>query len=346
MDTSSTLDRALDRLHRTDFAYAAGGVDGLSNHGPMAAASLAELGAEDRIEPFVARYLRRLRPLPAPSLAPARLGDEASARAFLATYEAAFACGDARGSLAATLRPLLPGAVAAATHGWLRTAHAAWALAAADTPSRRREMAFGLASWASTFQRVPGDPGSRRQPGLDVARALAQVPLLPPSARREAGLIVDRVAQCAEVDGFEAAVAAVDLDAKPFEATVGVLTRSAARLFLANPTERFVYLHAVTASSALRLVAPHLDGPTARAALGAVFHAVAALHATHGEPDSGASVLREPERCDAPSRESVRARAAASDDDHAVKLGAAALREHAATGDGTFLEVAEAWLAR
>ena len=47
-----------------------------------------------------------------------------------------------------------------------------------------------------------------------------------------------------------------------------------------------------------------------------------------------------------PSPASVRMRAVASDNDHDVKLAAAALREHAATGSEEFLAVAEAWLGR
>lgn len=332
MDTLDTLDNAFARLHLTDVEYASGSTDGLSNHGPMAVESLLELGGEARIEPFLARYERRLRPLPLPDDRAPTLGDPTSARAFVDHYRAVFMRGDWRRPLARVLDELLPAAVSGAAHGWLRTAHAIRALTAHDTPVRRAELAFGLASWGARFQALPGSPGLRPRRGLDVTSALAEVPLLPLEARREASLIVDRVDQIAEVVGFVAAIESVDFDAAPLEDSISALAQAAARLFLATPSQRFIYLHAITATSALRLVWPVLGGDARRQAFAAVFHAVAALHATHGEPTSrhvigeGSWPLREH---GAPSAEAVRAAAIASDDDHDIKLAAAVLRENA-----------------
>ena len=48
------------------------------------------------------------------------------------------------------------GLMAAATHGWLRTAHAVRSLTARETPERIAELARGLAYWAARYQEVPG----------------------------------------------------------------------------------------------------------------------------------------------------------------------------------------------
>ena len=318
MSDDDRLDRALSRLHETDIEYATARIDGLSNHGPMAAESLIALGGGERVERFVEAYARRLRPLPD------------GTRAMVDDYRARLSDRPLSTIVPALLDELLPAAVSAAAHGWLRTAHALRALRARDNDVRRRELAFGLSSWKSSFQRVPGVPGRRAQKGLDVVAALARVPFLAASLRTDDGLIVDRVRAAETLDGFAEAIEAVDLDAMPIDDAIGALAAAGARLFVATPDERFVYLHTITASSALRMLDGVVDEGARRRALAGVFHAVAALHATHGDPlvshaaISGAFPIEAP-----PSADAIRARALQSDDDHDLKLADAVLREDA-----------------
>jgi len=328
------LDRALDQLHATDFEYASENLDGLSNHGPMAAEALVALGRPERVEPFVAAYMPRLRPL------------RPAARALAERYERAVGEGDWRAPLREALDELLPGAVAAGAHGWIRTGHAVRALATRDTPARRRELAFALASWSARAERLPGQPGARPEPGLDVVRALARVPIVAPVDRKRGGLITEQAEVVQGFTGFADAVEAVDLAAQPFSEAVSALAAAAARLYLATPAERFVYLHAVTATSALRIVGDALDEERKRRALGAVFQVVAALHATHADPGTAPRGLEEPFAPDLDLRQLERspatlaARAAESDDDHDVKLTEAALREHARSPRDEFVAAA------
>ena len=63
---------------------------------------------------------------------------------------------------------LAPGLMAAATHGWLRTAHAVRGLGRRQTPERLAELARGLAYWAARYQEVPGP--SRPSGTLTVGR--------------------------------------------------------------------------------------------------------------------------------------------------------------------------------
>jgi hypothetical protein len=341
MTLADPVDAALDGFHRTDVEYATSTSDGLSNHGPMVVASLAEIGRFDRIEPFVQLYAERLRPLPALDAEKPRLGDPTTRRAWIEQYEQRLlGAADWRSVARAEVCELLPGAVAAAAHGWLRTAHAVDMLVARDNETRRRELAFAFASWAARFRRLPGVPGARATRGLDVASALARVPIVPASRRSTASRILDQIDVVAELDRFADVVDSVDLDALPIEAAISSLASASARAFLASPVDgRFAYLHTITATSALRLVAPILDATTARSALGAVFQTVAALHATNADasPCSTSSARM--------SRDEILAAALETLGDHDVKLAVATVREDTRRPQPEILAAAAAWLS-
>src|SRR5262249_4391007 len=70
--------------------------------------------------------------------------------------------------------PMVPGLMAAGTHGLIRTAHAVRALSEAATPLRIEELASALAYWAAYYQTLPGVPQLRGP--LDMDRAIEQVP--------------------------------------------------------------------------------------------------------------------------------------------------------------------------
>src|SRR6202167_1637270 len=165
------LDESLDRLAATGPEF--GG--GLSNHGPMGAEALIRLGRPDDVEPWLDRYIRGLEE---PPRATDRITDE--------TWR------DARGGprrvgdwelylrdqvadegwqtvLARWWPQLTPGLAASATHGIIRTSHAARSLAAAQTSERVAELARGLAYWAATYFEVPGPASTAGHLDLDAA---------------------------------------------------------------------------------------------------------------------------------------------------------------------------------
>jgi hypothetical protein len=322
---ADAVDAALARIHTTDLEYASGRTDGLASHAPMVVGSLDEAGRSDRIEPFLKAYLPRLRPMPPLVDATIRLGDPTTRRAWVHHYEVQLlSATDWRVVTQDAVRELLPGAIAGAAHGWLRTAHAIYLLARRDTEARRRELAHGLASWAARFERLPGRPGVRPVLGLDPAGTLASVPVLAASKRRDAFLLFERTRAVADLPGFAAAVEAADLDALEVEEAIGALAAACARAFLASPESgRFAYLHTITATSALRLALPALDEESRRQTLGAVFQVVAALHATNAaERTSVAPVSVRPV-----TREAIAGWIGETLDDHDVKIIVAALRE-------------------
>jgi hypothetical protein len=328
----ATYDDVLDVIHRNDVSLG----EGLSNHAPMAAEALVALGAIDRVAPFVSSYATDLpafvddAPLPAEQRT---LGDLEQRFAWIAAFALELETGSPAQIATRELPRLMPGW--AAVHGLLRIGHALRALEREDTPSRRRELAFGLGYAAAGYHVLPGVPGARPQAGLDVVAALAAVPLVPDGERRD-GLILERFAVLEGRAAFVDAVEAVDLDALPIDAAIGELTAAAARLFVAHGSSSIVYLHAITGTSLLRLFAPYLDAAAQRAALGDAFQAAAAAHAVTasapGVPISaptGGYLIAE-----------LVERASRTIDEHRIKLTEACLREHAITARPELLAAA------
>jgi hypothetical protein len=330
----SELDDALLCFAQTGLEYAGG----LSNHGPMVAEALQALGHASLIPAWVDVYAARLRPREqgepiAPgdwsgALGSGRDGD------WIATFEAELARSDPADVLARWLARLVPGLFAAATHGPIRTAHAVRALEQHDAPERRRELAIGLAYWASRYQVLPGSPGGQPERGLGPASLLRSLPLLDPAARRP-GFFTEAVGALSGDPAFASAIDRFDAAALPYTDALSELCATAAGLYLAHPEARIAYAHCVTAPSALRMLDHHLDEGALRVSLGYAVQAVAALHATHGRvtadldgPPHDADLARLAE-----SPAELRYRAACSMEEHAVKLTEACLREDAIRPD-------------
>ncbi|HSD27278.1 MAG TPA: questin oxidase family protein [Vicinamibacteria bacterium] len=317
------LDLALERLARTGPEYAGG----LANHGPMAAEALVALRRSDAVAGWVERYARRLDPAPSASEAIPRAGWEAALgqRRRVADWAAFFRQELADASWPEVLREwvarLAPGFIAAATHGVIRTGHAARALAACVTPPRIHELAEGLGYWAANFTRLPESdaPAGHARP----SEAILSLALLPASERRSAGFITARLAGLQGFAPFRdvAAQVALDGDAAAF---LSDLTETFARVYLDNatPGKVITFVHAVTGPSAARLLLPFVDAAGTRALLRYAWQAAAALYVAMG--DRPAEPLREAEPADAAT---LVERAVSNGDEHAIKLTEACLRE-------------------
>lgn len=321
------LDEVLERFQMGGLEY--GG--GFANHGPMAAEALVALGHPALLTGWVDLYAPRLPPFsPGRAIAPAERaaarGDASRFADWVATYEAEIARDGVRAVLARELAALAPGLFAGAAHGLLRVAHAARAIGRGETPVRVREVAFGLGYWAGSYQTLPGEPGAR--PERDPIDALLTLEPVPPAARA-GGAFTDAVRALDAHAPFARALASADLRDAGSDAFLSALCRAGARLYLANPEARIAYAHAVTAPSAVRLVAPWVDAATRRA-LGTfayqaamALHAVSAARAEGGPPPSAEAVAM------ADDVDEIRYRAACSLGEHAIKLAEACLREDA-----------------
>ncbi len=327
---SPALDDALTVFAATAPRY---GPLGLANHGPMAAEALARLGRDDAIGGWVERYRGRLDEAPPPADQPlseqewpAALGREELFPDWLALFEREVADRPVAAVVGEWAPRLLPGTVGAGTHGLIRTAHGVRALAAADTPPRRLEVAIGLAFWASSYRELPGPPLLIGHQG--VPEALADLPYLPEDAPRQL-LISDMVAQVDGIaDEFEQGVASLGWSGGAMELLDQLATGGAlAYLRNADGGGAIGLVHAVTSPLAAELVLPWLAAEDRAAALGYVWQAAAALHVAYDVdrtapvPDGGA-----------PSPDALVDRALASGDEHAIKLTEAALRSYARSG--------------
>lgn len=325
------LDEALERFQMTALEYGSG----LSNHGPMAAEAITALGHPALLTGWVDLYAPRLppfelgRPLDVPERR-AVLGDPTRMSDWVATYQHELADRDWRDLLCAALPELAPGLFAGATHGWLRVAHAVRALERGETEPRRRELAFGLGYWAARFQRLPGTPGAK--PARGPAAVLRTLEPVAPS-RRRGGLFFEAVRVLDEHPGFADSIASVALAPAEVDAWIGELCREGARLYLGNPSARVAYVHAVTAPSALRLVAPLIERETLCSLAGFAFQASCALHAVQAEPRGGEVSLSDEVRRLAENPDEIRYRAACSLREHAIKLAEACLREDTISPD-------------
>jgi hypothetical protein len=330
------LDRALDVFAATAPAY---GTFGLSNHGPMGAEVLDQLGRADAIPSWVTAYKERLDPAPPPAEKPlseeewpAALGVAERFAEWLALFETEIADRPLATVVEEWVPRLVPGTVAAATHGLIRTAHGLRGLRGADTAERRVELATGLAYWASRYQELPGPPlliGHQQVP-----EALADLPYLP-EGTPEDFLISSVVAHVADIsDEFEQAVASLGPGGDPV-ALLDALAIGGARAYLRNAGagDAVALVHTVTAPLALELVLPWLAQEDCDAALAYAWQAVAAIHVGY-DIDRRAA---EAEHADPPSPDVVIEQALESGDVHALKLTEAALRCYARTKEPVLL---------
>jgi hypothetical protein len=317
--------------------------NGLTNHAPMAAEALCALGREDAVEPWLAHYREGFLPWPprreriAPEGWRTALGRPERSSDWRALLRGELEEAPWREVLERWTARLAPGICAAATHGVIRVGHATRALALAETPARRRELADALASWAMSYQTLPTDPSA---PARELApgEAIRRVERVPPAQRRFTGTITGSLEALDGFPPFAGVIALARLDGDP-AARISDLTETFARVLLANardPLSTIVFVHGVTSAAALRPLLPHLSAGTTAAALRYAWQAASALYAAFGQRPA-------PEGEAEPPRESAAElveRAIATRDEHAIKLAEACLREHGLRPSAEYLAAA------
>ncbi len=323
----STLDAALGQLA----PYGPDLANGFTSHAPMVVEALAVLGRAKAALPWIDAHRDTFLPRPAPRAPIAAddwvnaLGQPDRAGDWSVRFAGELAAAPWRTVLARWTMRLAPGLCASAFHGVIRVGHAARSLAAGESPPRLQELADALASWAAYYQTLPTATGTEAPRAA--AGALAAVAVVPPAQRRFDGTIVGSLAALADWPAFAPAIDLLDVAPEP-AAVISDLTDLFARVFLTNARDvlsAVTFVHGITGPAALRPLLPVLAPGEQREAVRRAWQAAAGLYAAFATaPPAGDPV-------DAP-RESPEVsvdRAVATGDDHAIKLAAAALGEHA-----------------
>jgi hypothetical protein len=324
----ASLDDALEKLA----PYGIELKNGNSNHAPMVAEALCALGRPDAVMPWIVRYRERMLPRPATSARirsddwHAALGERGRFADWSAFFGEELQEAPWREVLDRWVGRLAPGFCAAATHGVIRVGHAARSLAAGETPSRVRELADALASWAATYQELPAS-GHAANGRWTPRAAIARVAVVPPDRRNFVGNITASLAILDDLPEFAPAIGLIDTrgDLAPL---VAELTEVFAQVYLANAHDirtTIAFIHSVTSPAALGNIAPQIDNGTARRALRYAWQSSCALYACFGRDTAMAGEI-EPRDGD---EDGLVDRAIAHGDEHVIKFTEACLHRHA-----------------
>lgn len=295
--------------------------NGMTSHVPMVAEALSAMGRGGAAVAWVGAHRKTVVPRVAASKP---IEEEAWRKALgqrwrFADWSAFFAAEIARDGWRAVCERwvgrLAPGFPAAATHGVIRTAHAARALAQSETPLRVQEFADGLALWASTYVELPATRTASAR--LSPVEALGRVPLVPEAKRQNGGAITVALGQLVHAPGFDGVLDLIDGERAPKDTALEA-AEAFARVAVANvhsPLTAIVFTHGVTGIGAALNLLPHINAATAQTLVAYAWQSGAALMSAYATaPFDGAVAVPKPATVDRV------ARAVAHGDDHVIKL--------------------------
>ncbi len=337
------LSDAYDLLHRSGPEYDGDeqGNNGLTNHGPMVAEVLDRQGYDERIGPWLTRYVTRLRELPAARDSidetnwGGALGDGRRVGDWTAFFSAQLRDRRWQDVLDLWWPRLLPGIAAGATHGVIRVAHAVRGLTRVPEPAppQLAELAHGLAFWAARSRAVPGVADPRGQ--LEPEQALAGVPHL----ADQSGLIVRRLGRLADLPGWPAAQQALRAPATADDVPplLRRLVHAATVRYLGSGYGSPVLLvHTATAPNAVLHTLPSLPREQWIPSLAAVWSATAAIIAAY-EPAQLRPRTEWTKAAACGGAEGAVDQAAAHGDEHVIKFTDTAVEAFRDTGDDDVL---------
>jgi hypothetical protein len=286
---AETLDEAYERLHATGPEF-----DGfLSNHGPMAAEAMVRHGHGDLVGSWLDGYMRRLEEFPRGlgpigSGWPGALGDLRRVADWTALFGREIGEQPWRQVLNTWWPRLLPGVVAAATHGVIRVGHSVRALLAdGDDPSHRAELAQGLAYWAARWQTVPGGHAAAaaaaaagRTQAMTPLESLAAVPRI----AEQSGGIGDRLVRLGGLPAWPSVLAGFSVPSGPEQVAAllaELVDAATVRYLFYGHGNGVMLVHSATAPSAVLRTLPALDSALWAPSLAAAWAASSALTAVY-----------------------------------------------------------------
>lgn len=324
MTGDGTLDEAYEQLHGTGPEFEGW----LSNHGPMASDALLRLGQGEHLQSWLHGYVTRLEPAPNPRWRLTDdewrepLGDASRLGDWCALTNEQVHAEPWETVLARWWPRLLPGAVASATHGLIRTGHAVRALREQVNTPRLDELGQALAYWAARWQPVPGQRPARGT--QDVAAALDALP-----AADLTGGVRTRLANLEQNPAWPAALDALrpPNDVQEIPAALDTLVDAAVtrygRWAHGNPV---MLVHAATAPRAIALALPTLPRDMWLDSYNMAWAVTAAISSAY-RPTDPPPPTSAAERA-ITSAGNVAELAVASGDEHAIKFTEVAHESH------------------
>lgn len=337
-----------------DHAYSALAATGpelhgwLSNHGPMVADALVRLGHPDHVAAWLHGYMPRLEPPPLPRWPIAEedwrepLGDPSRLGDWSALLGRQVRAEPWERVLARWWPRLLPGAVASATHGLIRTGHVVRALREQVSEPRLDELGRALGYWAARWQPLPGVPPA---PGGDVAGQVSDA--LP--AHEFTGGIRTRLARLGEDPAWSGPFEQLRTPTPGPGAAEDTMVQEQLDLLVDSAVTWYgrwahgnpvMLVHAVTAPRAVALVVPSLPRSMWQVSYDVAWTVASAI-ATIYRPWASMTVPVPTRASDGASAtlEDVIDGAIASGDEHAIKFTEVAVESHR-RGNGTALAAA------
>ncbi|MBT2398654.1 questin oxidase family protein [Streptomyces sp. ISL-100] len=319
MDTTGTLDEALERLH----THGPERLSRLTNHAPMAVESLAVHGQAGSVHRWLDLYADRLEDFPAlhapvnDSNWQAALGDPRRAADWIAYFARLVDEQPWREVLAAWWPRLLPGMYGGAAHPVIRVGHAVRTLLAdgegGENAPRRTELAHGLGYWAA--RHLPVQPPAPLPGARTAAQALDAVP---PVDVRQGGF-PDRLARVTRLPVWEGSQAPIEPDEA--RQKLAELVRAATHRYATHGHgDETMLVHAATAPNAVLRVLPALPRTLWAPSLHAAWTASAAVTSMYA-PDAPVPYASP----GSITPEEVFERATAHGDEHVIKLTDTAL---------------------
>ena len=292
------LDEAYARLHRTGPEF--GGW--LSNHGPMAVEAMVQHGHPDAVDPWLGQYMRRLEEFPR-GLGPigadwrSALGDPRRIADWTTEFAGQLREQSWQQVLNAWWPRLLPGLVAAATHGVIRVGHAVRCLlTAGPDETRLTELAHGMAYWAARWQTIPAGNAAAAAASRAGAASLAeQIGRVPRISDQTGGIgaRLDRLAGVAWLMPLDNLTGSAGPERA--RAVLTELVDTATVRYLAHGHGNGVMLvHSATAPNAVLRTLPALDREAWLPSLAAAWAATSALTAIYAPAEAGQAGPGEP----------------------------------------------------
>jgi hypothetical protein len=353
---TGTLDEAYQRLHATGPEFEGW----LSNHGPMAAEAMVRHGHAGQVHRWLDGYMRRLEEFPRGSgpIGSAwqeALGDPRRIADWTVYFRREVTGQPWRQALETWWPRLLPGVVAAATHGVIRVGHAVRALTEdGEDADHLTELAHGLAYWAARWQPVPGAPpawplplttadgepaGTGEPAVVAAAEALAAVPRI----TDQTGGVRDRFTRLSELPDWVPALAAPRLpdSSDALRSWLAGLVDAATIRYLGfGHGESIMLVHSATAPSAVLRTLPVLDKRLWAPSVAASWAATAALTAIYAPPVPAAHTELPDFPAGAQPVEEIFARAVEHGDEHVIKFADTAADVYARSGNADALAAA------